>query len=420
MLIPTLPPNEQDRLTVLNELQILDTAHEEAYDKLVEFASEICGTEIALVSLIDSDRQWFKASIGLNSQQTARDISFCGHAILQNDIFIVPDTLKDSRFADNPLVVGNPNIRFYAGAPLINNDGYALGTLCVIDSQPRQLSHDQLRTLRHVADHVTLLLNMRRTVTHLANSEKKLKDYYDNAEHERNLVAELVARMMSNEHLDFSALEYWIKPTEIMGGDLISAAYSPNGNYYVMVADSTGHGLPAAINLLPINKIFYTMVGKSLPLSLLVYEMNRTIRDQSPSDRFVAAALICFDIGRKMVEVWNGGMPDVLLLDGHGAIARRFKSNDLPLGPTEMDVAPQTSQFQYQTMAQLFACSDGLFDACNPEGRVIGNIAVESMFAATANWDRFARLQAMIVNHLGGYAAHDDISAVMIDLGLIG
>ena len=135
--------NEAARVAALDRYAILDTEPEQCFDDLVLLASHICKTPIALLSLVDDHRQWFKSAIGVQVRETPKGISFCAHAIQQHDLFIVPDTLQDARFKDNPLVTGEPHIRFYAGTPLVNDDGFALGTLCVGDRQPRELDEDQ-------------------------------------------------------------------------------------------------------------------------------------------------------------------------------------------------------------------------------------------------------------------------------------
>jgi PAS domain S-box-containing protein len=147
MQTPEIPANESDRLVALDRYKILDTLPEQVYDDLTQLAADICETPIALISLVDKDRQWFKSRVGVDATETPRDISFCGHAVAESAILNVPDASLDPRFADNPLVAQDPNIRFYAGVPLITDDNFALGTLCVIDRQPRDLTEKQIRQL---------------------------------------------------------------------------------------------------------------------------------------------------------------------------------------------------------------------------------------------------------------------------------
>jgi GAF domain-containing protein len=148
---PDIPLDEENRLKTLRSLNILDTKSEERFDRLTRMAQRILNVPIALVSLVDEHRQWFKSCVGLTSKETPRDISFCGHAILDDKVFIVPDTAEDVRFADNPLVINEPHIRFYAGCPLRFTNGSRLGTLCIMDTQPRSLSNNDIETLKDLA-----------------------------------------------------------------------------------------------------------------------------------------------------------------------------------------------------------------------------------------------------------------------------
>ena len=146
-----MPPDERNRLETLRALNLLDTAPEERFDRLTRMARRMFGVPISLVSLIDANRQWYKSNQGMDASETPRDISFCGHAILGDDILLIPDTSLDDRFADNPLVVDNPNIRFYAGCPLTVLNGSKIGTLCIIDREPRQFSEEDITLLRDLA-----------------------------------------------------------------------------------------------------------------------------------------------------------------------------------------------------------------------------------------------------------------------------
>lgn len=167
MIKPPIPDDEAQRLAALRELEILDTKEERVFDGLTSLAAYICKTPIALISLIDSDRQWFKSRHNFPETQTSRDFSFCAHAITQDGTFTVPDATKDVRFMGNPLVTAENGIRFYAGSPLTTTEGYKLGTLCVIDQEPRELSTGQIAALRELSFQVTSQIELRREIATL-------------------------------------------------------------------------------------------------------------------------------------------------------------------------------------------------------------------------------------------------------------
>tara|TARA_R110002072_G_scaffold9512_2_gene45869 strand:- start:795 stop:1307 length:513 start_codon:yes stop_codon:yes gene_type:complete len=160
MIQPQLPWDEQRRMTYLRALQILDTPPEERFDRVTRMAQAYFGVPIALLSLVDENRQWFKSCQGLSASETSREVSFCGHTILQSEPLVIPDATEDPRFADNPLVLEGPEIRFYAGWPLGLDGGSALGTLCIIDSKPRDLDPAQLEVLGDLANVMVDLLRL--------------------------------------------------------------------------------------------------------------------------------------------------------------------------------------------------------------------------------------------------------------------
>jgi len=164
MIIPEKPHNESERLKALRSYEVLDTLSEKEYDQLTAIASQICGCKMSLISLVDEDRQWFKARVGLDVSETARELAFCAHAINEpRKTLVVPDARLDNRFHDNPLVTGDPHLAFYAGVPLVNEDGLSLGTLCVLDSEPKTLTESQLNALNALAEQVMALLELRRS-----------------------------------------------------------------------------------------------------------------------------------------------------------------------------------------------------------------------------------------------------------------
>lgn len=162
MLKPPIPPDEPQRMQALRAYEVLDTPPEAVYDDIAHVAAGVCDTPVALITLVDGTRNWFKARVGVDVTESPRDLSFCGHAILRSDIFEVTDASVDERFADNPLVQSAPRIRFYAGAPLITPEGHKLGTICAIDVRPRRLTEAQRDTLSALSRLVMRQLDRRR------------------------------------------------------------------------------------------------------------------------------------------------------------------------------------------------------------------------------------------------------------------
>lgn len=196
---------ELDRLEALRRYQILDTPPEKAFDDLTTLASVLCHTPIALVTFVDRDRQWFKSRMGISVAQTSRQFSFCAHTILQSSVLVVPDASADDRFKDNPWVVNDPSVRFYAGAPVFTVDGLPVGTVCVFDREPRTLSVGEEESLRTVARLGTTLLEFRRTTKDLNAAVERIE-----------IMSELLpmctsCRRLQNEQGQWLVLEQYVR-----------------------------------------------------------------------------------------------------------------------------------------------------------------------------------------------------------------
>ena len=419
MIFPDIPENEATRLDSLRGLGILDTAAEAGFDALARAASIVCKTPISLLSLVDADRQWFKANVGLDgTDQTPRAIAFCAHAIHDAAVLEVPDASHDLRFHDNPLVTGAPGVRFYAGAPVVLSDGAAVGTLCVIDHEPRQLSGMQRDVLQQLAVAAAYCLEGRRAGHLLASKEASLRSYRDNIESEAEIARFLLARMSRMDSLDEPGISHLCLAAESFSGDLIAVARSSAGDLYGMLVDSTGHGLSAAIHLVPVTTAFYDMAERGFTLDSMARRMNQAIKDYSPPDRFVAVTLVRSLARELQLEVLNAGNPPAVLVSVDREIRRSFRSGSVPLGILE-DAAFRC-RVEVCRVAEgelLLLCSDGLIEACNPAGVPFGGDGLAQAIAAIApDQDPAAAIRAAFERHCSGAPPLDDVTILALQL----
>ncbi len=272
-------------------------------------------------------------------------------------------------------------------------------------------------------DHRTMYIGVVRDISAQKQAEstlrenaRQLQSYYDQTQSEQHLAKRLMEMQLHRHGLLDNRLHYKVIAAADFSGDIVAAAHSPEGRFYVLLADATGHGLTAAISALPVLAIFYRLARHNHSLRELVQELNQQLKESMPVGRFVAATLVCLDETTLTGEIWVGGTPQAILLDRQGKPERHFPSTDLPLGiVSNDDMEGHPVSFTWSKESQLVLCSDGLLESTNLDGQEFG---VEGLLAAAANTaptERFSRIDAAVANHLEGTVASDDISLMLID-----
>lgn len=342
MQTAAIPTNDKERVDALHAYGILGTLPEDAYDDIVLIASTICDTPIALVSLVDTDRQWFKARLGIDLAQTRRDIAFCSLAILEPEkLLIVDDAGRDSRFSDNPLVLQQPKLRFYAGAPLVTSEGHALGTLCVIDTKPRHLTERQKEVLGGLSRQVIAQLELRRTVaeleyrnTQLRNSRDELTKLCRMLEGQREIIerdlsrAEIIQRSLLPHQapdLDNCYLQTFYRPGHTIGGDFYDVIQINDHKLVLVIADAAGHGVSAA--MLSVLFKHYLILDEnrshdSYRPAAVLSRINASLLTERPAPGVFITAVYCLvDIDTQCLKLTSAGHIPVILAHSDGSFS---------------------------------------------------------------------------------------------------
>ncbi len=257
----------------------------------------------------------------------------------------------------------------------------------------------------------------------IADMQQQIAKQHLELQHCANLEAEekrisnfLMERLVRREQLDNPLIQHHLQPASVVSGDLLLVCTSRSNDTYVMLADATGHGLPAALTLIPLSQTFYAMAAKGFQLSSIMHELNQQHRAHSPSDRFVAALAACYRPREGILEVWNGGIPTALLLSSQGQVLWRFRSQNLPLGIVDGELfSREVKAFKLpEESAQLFMYSDGLVEAINVAGEAFGNQRLQDILQHTPPESRLNNLQSSLGKHLGDLQAHDDVSYLQL------
>lgn len=247
-------------------------------------------------------------------------------------------------------------------------------------------------------------------------SARLLQAYYDQTQNEQQLAMRLMEKQLHQPGLTDERLHYKVIPAESFSGDIVAASRSPEGRFYALLADATGHGLTAAISVLPVLALFYRMTKQNCSVREVVQELNQQLKESMPVGRFVAATLLCLDEAAQAGEIWVGGTPEAFLFDRDGRVSRVFASDHLALGivdNAQMECDP--SIFNWEKESQLVLCSDGLLEATDKEGKQFGAAGLATAAANTSPAIRFSQIEAALDRHLDGGLAADDVSLMVID-----
>lgn len=256
------------------------------------------------------------------------------------------------------------------------------------------------------------ILDMQRT---LHENAKQLALHRDETEREQQLAMHLMEHIIRDD-VHEEHVQRWVMPAQHFSGDLLASMPAPGGALHIILSDGTGHGLSAALSVMPVAEIFTRMTQQGYQISSIARELNRKLKQLMPTGRFVAAILVCVDWAERTIELWNGGSPAAFFVNQDGRVLRQWDANHVALGIlSDQAFDAQTELYQWQELGQLYMYSDGLTEAQNAEGEDFGEERLLHILASTASADRFGRLKTTVNDFLGGAAAHDDVSLVAVD-----
>lgn len=406
MLPAPLPVDETARLDELRRLHLLDTPPEERFDRITRLASQVLRVPIAYIALIDDDRQWFKSKCGLTADETGREISFCGHAIMNDEPLVVPDTRDDDRFRDNPLVTGEPHLRFYIGHPLKGPQGHNVGTLCVADSQPCEPREADLRTLRELAALTERELNLLDVIDaqqQLLDTQRALIQSRQKLAEEVEAAAAYVQSLLPERLSDEVGTDWSFVSSSRLGGDLFGYHWIDTQHLAVYLFDVCGHGVGAS--LLSVS-VFDSLSRQSLrgtdferPGHVLA-ELNEAFPMEKHGDRFFTIWYGVYDVVNRRLRYSNAGHPPAVLF------AREQRPLLLQESSLMIGVVPDAtfgeSTARIEPGTRLYLFSDGAFEAECADGEHLGLDGLVDLIAAAQDrhdsrvqqvWDEIRRWQ---------------------------
>lgn len=414
--------DEQDRLADLQALRLLDTPREERFDAIVRLAAQVLGVPIAYIALVDSDRQWFKAKCGLTTDETGRDVSFCGHAILQDDPLIVPDARLDERFFDNPLVTGEPFIRFYAGHPLAGPGGHHVGTFCIAGQQPRALTDDErslLSQFAQLAQHELEMLDVIESQRELLAARRALAASQKALAFELKEAEQYIRGLLPLRLKGDVATDWCYVPSSQLGGDLFGYHWLDRQRLAMYLFDVAGHGVGASLMS---SAIAEALRRQSLPKGdftkpdRVLTALNRAFPMEEHAGRFFTIWYGVFDRDSRRLSYAAAGHPPAILMDPAG-VSARLGQPGLLIG-VDIDATYDVCVHDVPLGSRLYLYSDGVTEATRGDGQLVGIEGLERLLGQTATGrSRVDQVHERITSEAAGKALEDDFSLVELIFG---
>lgn len=415
MIAPALPPDEAERLESLRSLGLLGTDPEERFDAVTRLATMMFDVPIAYISLVDETRQYLKSRIGLSFCESSRETSFCGHAILEPEALIVPDTRLDERFTDNPMVTGEPFTRFYAGLPLLGPGGYAVGTLCLMDTRPREFSADErarLRQLGVIAQRELQLGNVIRMQSDLLTTKNALLESQRQVADQLDEALAYVVSLLPADVSERVRTSYQFIPSSTLGGDSFGFHWIDDEHFAIYLLDVCGHGVGAA--LLSVSAM-NVLRGQTLPRvdflepAEVLAGMNRTFPMDGHNGLYFTMWYGVLEVATGTLRYAGAGHPPAVVIDPQGGI-HQLGAPSLPVGCFE-ETAYVAQEMQFQPDSYLYVFSDGIYEVrTSPDTMGTYQEFVQTLRDAPSPEAVIAKVRAW----QGTEAFDDDVSLIRI------
>ncbi len=377
--------NELERLNDLFSLNLLDTLCEQRFDHVVNLAKRVLDTEIAYLALIDKNRQWFKSKCGITADETGRDESFCGHTIAQNQLMVVPDTLLDERFKDNPLVMGEPFVRFYAGYPLQGPNGLNIGTFCIADSSPRQLSESETQLLIDFAALAQRELNLHDVIesqNRLLELQSQLEKATKTLQAEVDEAADFIHQKLPPRFEDEQfKLDWEFLACSQLGGDMFGFEKIGDRQFMIYLLDVAGHGIGASLLAVSaqntLRQFMSKVQGIVSPASILSH-LNNHFEMSLNQDRFFTMWCGVIDLDDRVMHYANAGHPAPVLFSC-GQEPNALSQSSLMIGVSQD--APYTDlQVTLPPESRLILYSDGIIEEINNDDEQFGRQRLQQAY----------------------------------------